>query len=128
MLHEAQRAVAKEAYPKVAIILDLDNDLPQVKGMSSRLERAFVNIMLNAIQQIKSHSEAGGVLVVSSALGQSDLGSQVRVRFIDTGPGIHRTDFERIFERGFSNRKDGTGLGLYITRGLVEVNARYYPC
>jgi signal transduction histidine kinase len=42
------------------------------------------------------------------------------VFFIDNGPGIHAQHLEHIFDLGFSTRAEGTGLGLFTTRGLVE--------
>jgi two-component system NtrC family sensor kinase len=43
------------------------------------------------------------------------------IRVADDGPGIHRQHFDQIFSLGFTTRRqEGTGLGLYITRGLVE--------
>jgi len=41
-------------------------------------------------------------------------------RFKDNGLGIHRQLWERIYDLGFSTKEGGTGLGLYIAKGLVE--------
>jgi two-component system sensor histidine kinase FlrB len=43
----------------------------------------------------------------------------VQARFSDTGPGIHRQLWEKIFALGFTTRAGGSGLGLYIARSLM---------
>jgi two-component system NtrC family sensor kinase len=45
----------------------------------------------------------------------------IQIRIADDGPGIHRQHFDQVFSLGFTTRRqEGTGLGLYITRGLIE--------
>ena len=44
----------------------------------------------------------------------------IQVRFSDMGPGIHGSHLERVFDLGFSTRPDGSGLGLFTTRRLIE--------
>ena len=43
----------------------------------------------------------------------------VKLRFIDTGPGVHQKDIEKIFEPMFTTKSAGTGMGLYICRQLL---------
>lgn len=43
-----------------------------------------------------------------------------RILIKDTGPGIHTSLWERIFEMGFSTRMDGSGIGLFVSRNLME--------
>jgi signal transduction histidine kinase len=54
-------------------------------------------------------------------------GPGVTIRVHDTGPGIHRTDFDRVFELGYTTKKGGFGMGLDICRriiGRVEIEGR----
>jgi two-component system NtrC family sensor kinase len=105
----------------VALTLDLKPGLPGVMGTPVRLQQAFLNVMLNAIQQIAASTQhwpqGRGELVVTTGL--DSRAGRVWVRFADNGPGVHHQLWESIFTLGFSTRAEGTGLGLFIARSLV---------
>ncbi len=108
---------------KVRAEMELAADLPQVVGSTAGLQQAFSNVILNAIQHLAAKAghfrENVGVLHIRTGV-ESDHGNRrVKVRFNDSGPGIHRQYWERIFDLGFSTRPQGTGLGLYLARSLV---------
>jgi len=102
---------------RVTITSVLAPDLPATMTIAMRLEQVFLNIMLNAIQQTY-FAKGGGELVVETSFKNSDL--PIRVRFMDTGPGIHFQHQERIFDLGFSTRPDGTGIGLFVAESMME--------
>jgi signal transduction histidine kinase len=60
------------------------------------------------------------LLWISSAFEPSDKHLPIKIRFSDNGPGIHGQHVDRLGELGFSTKKGGTGLGLFISRGLTE--------
>ncbi|MBS1887318.1 MAG: DUF4118 domain-containing protein [Actinobacteria bacterium] len=95
--------------------LALDDDLPPLRADPSQLERAFANLLENAVV----HGEGQPVLVRSRLVGP-----RLVVRVVDRGPGIPENLRERIFEpfyrRGGSG--SGSGLGLAIARGFIEAN------
>jgi signal transduction histidine kinase len=94
-------------------------NFPVIRGDADQLRRALFNLMQNAI---KYSPNGGEVLVV----GESMPPSTVVVRVIDRGIGIEPGEQERIFERfhrsdnRLSRTTAGVGLGLYITRSIVE--------
>ncbi|MGD9099520.1 MAG: HAMP domain-containing sensor histidine kinase, partial [Anaerolineae bacterium] len=95
-------------------------ELPMCWGLEPRLRQACHNIILNAIQQISRKTATGGWVIVRTFYEPHDE-RPVKISFRDDGPGIHRRDFERVFDMGYSTRgQEGTGLGLYVTRGLIE--------
>jgi two-component system, OmpR family, sensor histidine kinase KdpD len=100
-----------------AVRLALDSDLPALSADPTQLERAFANLLENAVV----HGEGQPVLVRSRLVG-----SRVVVRVVDRGPGIPDRDRERIFEpfyrSGGGAAGNGSGLGLAIARGFVEAN------
>jgi signal transduction histidine kinase len=107
---------------QVEILTEFENDLPATIAVGSWLEQAFVNVILNAIQHIslsKGEDELGE-LVVQTRFADHDDTFSLQVLFIDDGPGIHAQQLEHIFSMGFSTRTDGTGLGLFTSRGLIE--------
>jgi signal transduction histidine kinase len=109
---------------KVRITTKLAPDLPNVLGSAARLQQAFANVMLNAVQQVAQKmerlSDGRGALEMASSWGPEDAVRPIKVRFTDTGPGIHRQLWDSIFDLGFSTRPGGTGLGLFVARSVVE--------
>jgi signal transduction histidine kinase/CheY-like chemotaxis protein/predicted RNA-binding protein with RPS1 domain len=103
----------------VEIRLTLDPDVQPTIAVGSWLEQAFVNVALNAIQHINM-SKGKGELAVQTALVTEADSLSLRVLFSDNGPGIHAQHLDHIFDLGFSTRTEGTGLGLFATRTLIE--------
>ena len=98
--------------------LTLDDDLPLLEGDSSQLERAFANLIENAVRY-----SAGKPVSIRARV----VGSRVRVRIVDQGPGIRAGELERIFmpfyrSPGQRSSHQGSGLGLAIAKGFIEVN------
>jgi len=96
-----------------------DPDVPPIRADAAHLERAFANLLENAMRY-------SGGLPVSVRIRRT--GSQAVVRVVDQGPGIDPTERTRIFEafyRGPGARGEpwtGSGLGLAIAKGFVEAN------
>jgi signal transduction histidine kinase len=83
-----------------------------VHGDESRLQQAFMNLLLNAVEAM-GH---GGKLTV---ITESTAG-KMRVFIRDTGGGIAPENFAHIFDTFFTTKKNGTGLGLAITQRVIE--------
>ena len=97
--------------------LSLDQDLPPLRVDPTQLERAFANLLENAVV----HGEGQPVLVRSRLVGP-----RLVVRVVDQGPGIPENLRERIFEPFYrapgAPSGGGSGLGLAIARGFIEAN------
>jgi K+-sensing histidine kinase KdpD len=100
-----------------AVRLVLDAELPALSVDPTQLERAFANLLDNAVV----HGEGQPVLVRSRLVGP-----RVVVRVVDRGPGIPEGERERIFEpfyrSGSAAGGNGSGLGLAIAKGFIEAN------
>jgi signal transduction histidine kinase len=106
---------------KVEIHLDLDEDLPSIIGSIVAFQQVFLNIMLNAIQHMEKQPDVRRTLVIVSSHKKDESKNEpIEIRFRDTGPGIHKSLWEKIFTLGFTTRSGGSGLGLYIAQSLVE--------
>jgi signal transduction histidine kinase len=105
--------------PKHSLRSSFPNTFPVIRGDADQLRRALFNLVQNAI---KYSPNGGEVLVV----GEVASGDAVIVRVIDQGIGIAPGEQERIFERfhrsdnRLSRTTAGVGLGLYITRSIIE--------
>jgi len=97
----------------VAIRTRFEQDLPRVQGDSGRLEHLFINLFLNALHAM---AQKGGTLTVAAA---PDNG-QVRVDVKDTGKGIEPEHLSRLFDAFFTTRANGSGLGLFSVKRIVE--------
>jgi signal transduction histidine kinase/predicted RNA-binding protein with RPS1 domain len=101
----------------VKISQKLAPNLPPVAGSAITLQQVFLNVMLNAVQQMSLRPAEHRVLAISSSAGKEPF--PIQVRFWDTGPGIHKPLWEKIFAPGFSTR-NGSGLGLFIARNFLN--------
>ncbi|MFC1909277.1 sensor histidine kinase, partial [Chloroflexota bacterium] len=96
------------------VTAELEGDSLQVKTDTEQVGRAFANIIANAIQAMNGKGE----LKINTGIE----GEQARVTFADNGCGIPEENLEKIFEPLFTTKAKGIGLGLAITRRLVEQN------
>jgi len=93
-------------------------------GDSYQLEQAFVNLLLNAVEAINVN---GSLTVTTESIadgeGQLREGESrrwMRIRISDTGAGITSENMGRLFEPFFTTKLNGTGLGLAVTRRIIE--------
>jgi two-component system NtrC family sensor kinase len=108
----------------VRVVREYQSDLPPVSADGKLLEQVFFNLLLNAVQAMGGH----GTITLRTALGEASatwadgapLGRHVEVRVIDTGPGIPAHLLREIFTPFFTTKPRGIGLGLAITRRIVE--------
>jgi signal transduction histidine kinase len=100
---------------KVKLASRLNGHHFQVKTDAEQMERVFTNIMSNAVQAMNGREGELGIDTGSE-------GGYVWVRFTDNGVGISRENMEKIFEPLFTTKPKGIGLGLAITRRLVDQN------
>ncbi|HWD94716.1 MAG TPA: ATP-binding protein [Verrucomicrobiae bacterium] len=93
-------------------------------GDNHQLEQVFVNLLLNAVEAISG----AGALTVTTTLTTADDGQLhegepprwMRVQIADTGGGITSENMARLFEPFFTTKQNGTGLGLAVTRRIIE--------
>ncbi len=102
----------KSAAAGIEIRLERNTECVQLDADRTHLHEAFSNLILNAIEAM----ERGGRITIS--LECSDR--QIRVRVADTGPGISEEDQDTIFEPFCSTKRKGMGMGLAITRSVIE--------
>ncbi len=91
----------------------------QILGYAGELRQLLSNLLVNAVDAMAEH----GTLHVRVARGRawSNQRDGVRITVADTGSGIPRDRLQQVFEPFYSTKKDaGTGLGLWISRGIVE--------
>jgi signal transduction histidine kinase len=89
--------------------------LPKVNADRVQLQQVFMNLMLNGIEAMKDGS--AGELTVRSERGED---GHLVVSVSDTGVGLPPQQADRIFDAFFTTKLDGTGMGLPISRSIIE--------
>jgi PAS domain S-box-containing protein len=97
----------------VAMRTDLSAELPKIMVDRVQLQQVFMNLMLNAIEAME---DSGGELTVKSELQDGQLQFSVS----DTGVGLPMEKMDQIFSVFFTTKPQGSGMGLAISRSIVE--------
>jgi predicted ATPase/signal transduction histidine kinase len=100
----------------ISLRVDVAPDLPQIVGDRVQLQQVAMNLIMNAIEATKNVDGTREVLITS----QRTNDGQILVSVSDTGVGLQPQLVERIFDPFFTTKPKGTGMGLRISRSIVE--------
>jgi signal transduction histidine kinase len=104
---------------RVAIRTELNDDLPAVVGDRVQLQQVLVNLILNARDAMADLTGRPPELTVGS---RRETSGGVLVEVRDCGRGIDQEQAGRIFEAFFSTKPAGLGMGLSVSRSIVEMH------
>jgi PAS domain S-box-containing protein len=93
---------------------ELAAELPKITADRVQLQQVFMNLMLNAIEAMK---DAGGDLTLKS---KADVDGELLFSVSDTGVGLPTENLDQIFSAFFTTKPQGSGMGLAISRSIVE--------
>jgi two-component system sensor kinase FixL len=99
--------------------LDLEPELPQVRGDRVRLQQVMLNLLLNALDSTESQPASHRSIVVTSRHGADDA---VDICVRDSGAGFPPELCAKLFEPFVTTKRNGTGLGLAIVRAIVQAH------
>jgi signal transduction histidine kinase len=100
----------------VSLRLEMDADLPAAFGDRVQLQQVLINVVQNGIEAMQSITDRPREILIR-ALGAPEA---VRIQIQDSGPGLDSSTADRIFEPFFTTKREGFGLGLSISRFIVE--------
>ncbi len=102
---------------KVAAVVDVPDDLPQISGDASQIEQVLLNLVMNAAEA----QPAAGTITVSAHPENEDF---IVLVVSDEGTGIEPAHLERVFDPFFTTKEEGrgVGLGLSVVYGIVEAH------
>jgi C4-dicarboxylate-specific signal transduction histidine kinase len=101
----------------VALRLELAADLPAVLGDRVQLQQVILNLVMNGVEAMSSLTDRPRELLISSRRHEAD---EVIVAVQDSGVGIDREHLEEIFSAFYTTKDNGLGMGLAISRSIVE--------
>jgi C4-dicarboxylate-specific signal transduction histidine kinase len=101
---------------RVSLRTDLAPDLPSVLGDRVQLQQVMLNLIMNGIDAMSMITDRPRELLIQSAKHSEGVLIQVQ----DSGAGIDPGQADRIFEPFFTDKPEGIGMGLSISRSIVE--------
>ena len=102
---------------RVNVQSDLDGNLPLVTGDRVQLQQVILNLLLNASDAMSDVHDRPRKLVIRTELDDED---GVRLSVQDAGPGLDPQSVERLFEAFFTTKDGGMGMGLSVSRYIIE--------
>jgi signal transduction histidine kinase len=99
---------------RVSLRTDLAGDVPRVAADRVQLQQVLMNLMLNGIEAMQ---DTGGEVTVRSERGE---GAELVLSVSDTGVGLPPDKTDAVFEAFYTTKPQGTGMGLSISRSIVE--------
>ena len=117
-IHEVVTLARNEIYNAgVKLRLELADDLPPIMGDRIQLQQVVQNLVNNAVQAMSTVDTRPRELLVRT---QGDGGGRALVTFQDSGAGLEPAKEDRIFEAFYTTKRDGMGMGLWISRSIIE--------
>jgi signal transduction histidine kinase len=91
-----------------------------IRGDPEKLRRVIINLVGNALDALEQSQTPGPRIEV--AAGENLAGTEVWLRIRDNGPGIEPETLKKIFNPFFTSKRDGTGLGLALSKKVVDAH------
>ncbi|GAB5046545.1 sensor histidine kinase [Thermodesulfovibrio sp. TK110] len=106
--------IEKEIRTKgINMVYDFQENLPKIISDKGQLQQVLLNIINNAVDAV----DQGGTIEIKTELSRSN---HIAISIKDNGHGIPKDKLKHIFEPFYTTKKKGTGLGLYISYGIIK--------
>ncbi len=109
----------QKKFMSIQFDVDINHDLPQVEMDVGQVQQVLLNIIYNANDAMRTIPDHKGIIRIEANLDSNDKNLLV-LKIIDNGPGIAPKNLEKIFEPGFTTKKEGHGLGLANCKRIIE--------
>ncbi|MBS1156755.1 MAG: hypothetical protein H6R07_2679 [Proteobacteria bacterium] len=120
VVHDALTIAEESGYGGFHQVLELEPDLPPVLANHLQLQKVLVNLLHNGVEAMRSTGMPMSSITIKVKTMHEKKMAQVTVQ--DSGPGLDTEMANRIFEPFFTTKPKGIGLGLAISRALIEAH------
>ena len=103
----------------VTLRYELAEDLPRIVGDRIQLQQVILNLLRNAEDAMRTIDDRPRELLVRS---EREPGNQARLSVQDSGVGLTPETADKIFEPFYTSKTDGMGIGLFISRSIIEAH------
>jgi PAS domain S-box-containing protein len=103
----------------IPVKLELHKPLPFILGDRLLIEQVILNLVHNAVEAMQQIDQLNRNLKIRTSMPEADL---IKVEIKDSGPGIDENNLNKIFEPFFTTKADGMGMGLAITRSIIDAH------
>ena len=118
MVVKALATVKENGHEGFQTVLELAPNLPPALGNRLQIQKVIINLIQNGVEAMRDAGVANAVITVRSVAANN----KVQVTVSDTGPGVNGDKIPHLFEPFFTTKPKGVGLGLAISRAMVEAH------
>ena len=108
---------------RVVLRTEFAGDLPRVRGDRLQLQQVVLNLLANSSEAMSDVEDRPRHLLIRT---ERHDGAQVCVTVQDAGMGFHPRDAERLFEPLYTTKSNGMGMGLFISRAIIEIHRGHF--
>jgi len=120
LINEALDIASNDGYGGFYPVLQLEQNLPAVQGNRTQVQKVLVNLFRNAVEAMRvADAPSSKITILVQSLAEKNM---ALVIIQDSGPGLDQVMAKRVFEPFFSTKPNGIGMGLAISRALIEAN------
>ncbi|GJL73657.1 MAG: hypothetical protein NMNS01_28560 [Nitrosomonas sp.] len=120
LINEALNIARNDGYGEFNPVVKLEKNLPDVQANRMQIQKVLVNLFRNAVEAMRAENAPDlEIVILVQSLAEKNM---ALVIVQDSGPGLDQIMKERIFEPFFSTKPSGIGMGLAISRALIETN------
>jgi len=107
---------------RVAIRTELAGELPLVSADRVQLQQVLLNLIVNGMDAMNAVEESKRILIICGRCETSDGGPRALLSVQDAGFGFKPAEMERLFEAFYTTKPQGMGMGLAISRSIIEAH------
>jgi PAS domain S-box-containing protein len=107
---------------RISVRIEVPEDLPRVSADRVQMQQVLFNLTMNAIEAMSMAQHSARVLTFAARSDDRNGTPAVLVSVSDVGAGFNVEDEERLFEAFYTTKPDGLGMGLRISRSIVEAH------
>lgn len=121
IVNEALNIAKDDGYGGFHPLLQLEQNMPDVLGNQIQVQKVLVNLLRNAVEAMRGAGVSTAAITITVQTNKDINMAHVTVQ--DSGPGLDPETAKRVFEPFFTTKPTGIGMGLAISRALIEANS-----